>query len=397
MSEELETIKCSKCENIFYTVHRDANGDRTYTASKPGVVESVEGEQENYRIICPLCRHPEVVSGARLPFKKLKLLREIPDPWKFVEAARIDRSYQEIIKSISHDKIRAVAVNFVASIDRLIAIAQIAPLSTGLSGLYQNRFRGSERGILPIEKTEEAWGEAMNRNVANAKLFVSPLAPETREQALEIGYSELRNWTRQHGEMSPGVEAILMAQIVLAWTAYEVLSEDLWVAALNARPRLGFIAINAELKEGEPIKDREEKLKKKFQIPVWILERDPNFQLQTGMGTLLKEKCDFGRREEAEEAYQTVFYKDKNKLNTIIGDGKLGWVAAVRNCIVHEAGKATRQFESLTSLHPELNQIRVGNPIPMNGNRASELVSVVIEKGTALIDFVDSWIKNNPA
>ncbi|MGD0464642.1 MAG: hypothetical protein ABSB74_19330 [Tepidisphaeraceae bacterium] len=391
MSEQPETIKCSSCGNVFFTIGRSPDGKPTYTAVKPGVVDAVEGEQEIYRIICPLCQHAEEVSGTVLPFEKLKLLHEIPDPWKFVEASRIDRSYQGTTRSISDDTIRDIAANFVKSIDRLVAIAEIAPLSTGLSGLYQNHFRTTgERGILPVEKSEQAWNDAMDRNVANAQLFTSPLAPEIRAIALEIGYSELRNWTRQHGEMNPGVEAILMAQIVLAWTAFESLSADLWVAAVNVRPNpLATRAGAPSGGKGQP---------KSLTIPQ-MSEYAHNFDLSKVMGDVLKneKKVDFVSLASTSAAYEMAF----DTPLALFGDDQLRLLELVRNLIVHDGGTVGQKFiddleiAKLTG-HRDCAGVVKDKPFPLNGEMTSRFVESATCSGKTLITFVDKYLQQEP-
>jgi len=113
------------------------------------------------------------------------------------------------------------------------------------------------------------------------------------------------------------------------------------------------------------------------------------------LGTLLREQFDFGRRELLEKAYRKVFYKNESEIDAIFADDKLNWVAALRNIIVHDAGKATQLFEKLVALHPYLKNFPAPNFVPLDGVLVLEMVNIVIAKGKALLDFVDDWIKNN--
>jgi hypothetical protein len=208
------------------------------------------------------------------------------------------------------------------------------------------------------------------------------------------------------GESNPvmdGVGSVFASMIVNAWTAFEVLAEDLWVSALNARPRLGFRAINAEIKDKESEEDREKRLNKCFEIPAWMIQEDPNFNIHNNMGTLLREQFDFRKRAKVIDAYTAVFFDNPYKSNVrrILSDPKLDWVSAVRHAIVHYGGKVyksriSRSFKGLVAAHTELGKLEPGDMIPINGDLVCELVTVVVNSGIELLDFVDGWIKNNP-
>ena len=200
-----------------------------------------------------------------------------------------------------------------------------------------------------------------------------------------------------------GMRSVFASMIVNAWTAFEVLAEDLWVSALNARPRLGFRAINAEIKGTESEEDKENRLNKCFEIPAWMIQQDPTFNVHDNMGTLLREQFDFRKRAKVIDAYTTVFFDDPYASNVrkILADQKLDWVSAMRHAIVHYGGKVyktrlSRNFKNLVSAHPRLSKLEPGDTIPMDGDLVCELVDIVVNSGIELLDFVEGWIKNNP-
>jgi hypothetical protein len=120
-----------------------------------------------------------------------------------------------------------------------------------------------------------------------------------------------------------GCEAILSAMLIGSWAAFETLAGDLWERTINARPRLASIALGAEPSAPDDEESRKTEQRLKYAIPVNLL-RKYNYNLKTRMGTLLRGKWEFARRNEAQEAYEKVFGKgEKRRLDAIFKTDKL--------------------------------------------------------------------------
>jgi hypothetical protein len=198
---------------------------------------------------------------------------------------------------------------------------------------------------------------------------------------------ELATNFHHHGE----VIALMSSMIVGAWTSHEVLTADLWEACLNARPRLGFVAMNAEPTPGDDEETRDKKERVKFEIPAHLL-RLWHSNLHRRMGSLLKRRWLFSRRERAVDAYYKAFPDHKAKLKPILEHQGLRWVAATRNAIVHNGGIAEVEFTSLVRTHPVLGAIREDEEVPIDGKLVVEFVEVVVGQSLALIGFADDFL-----
>ena len=120
-----------------------------------------------------------------------------------------------------------------------------------------------------------------------------------------------------------------------------------------------------------------------------------DFNLKHVMGSLLRKKWDFGRRDEAQEAYQVVFGMDKaakDEMRDIFRNRDLQSIAALRNALVHRGGIADDEFTSLVKQHPTLNAIEAGKPIPLDGSLIAPLVENAKEHGLRLLNFVNARI-----
>jgi hypothetical protein len=203
-------------------------------------------------------------------------------------------------------------------------------------------------------------------------------------------YGKINQLVSGSGHARIGIEFLHSSQIISAWTHFEVLAGDLWVACLNAVPRLGFAALNAEIKPEDDLEEQERKKRIKYSIPLRLLEKY-NYDLRNRMGTVLQRKWNFARRNESHEAYLRAFGKAwSSEIAAIFTDQKLGWLTALRNVIVHNAGVADSEFRDLVLDHPTLKLVKSDEKINLEGTMVSELCANALNQGIALTRFVDS-------
>lgn len=190
--------------------------------------------------------------------------------------------------------------------------------------------------------------------------------------------------------------SLLQSNIVAVWTAFETLSRDLWEACLNARPKLGFVALGADSQPGDTVQDREQKRKIKYPLSVRMLEKW-DYNLKNRMGTLLMKKWDFSKRDEACEAYIKVFgKKTKQEFEELFFNADLIYLSALRNSIVHRACLADQEFCAIMSNHKTFSHIKEGEPIPLDGAVCDGLSRACCESGIRLLKWVDAWLVGNP-
>src|SRR5688572_9107867 len=143
----------------------------------------------------------------------------------------------------------------------------------------------------------------------SASTFGSGILPPHPGLSEEMSGAEsiemFAGWDRHTAE---GMKALMGAVILGMWTAFETLAADLWVECLNARPRLGFIALDADPSPEDDDATLDRKRNAKCPVPVWLF-RDRSLDLNKSMGTILREqrRWDFGRRDRAADAYLKVF------------------------------------------------------------------------------------------
>jgi hypothetical protein len=320
------------------------------------------------------------------------------------KAFEIDAAPLFELKALNCPGIEDVVNSFLANIDRPINISMNMPFLLHAGEIFQ---RELDQSVVNTSNSLEF-----------DKYDFTKLPPEIEKEFARLCEIELKEWTKNPippdsfprwvshlqatlslgiPRLNDGFEATWISQLVMAWTAFEALAEDLWVRLLNLRPRLGFIAIEAEPEPDDDEAELDRKRKIRFPIPVWML-REPEFDVNKKMGMILKEqrKWDFGRRDRAADAYAKVLSKDAN-LTAIFDSAELKWLAALRNVFVHKAGRADKEFVKLIRDHPKLRVLQETQMVQLDGGLVAELMSTAIIHGRNLIVFVNDWLKANPA
>jgi hypothetical protein len=193
-----------------------------------------------------------------------------------------------------------------------------------------------------------------------------------------------------------GLEAIMIGAVTAAYTAFEVVAADVWKVCVNARPRLGFVALNAEPSAEDGEDELARKQRTRIPVPAWML-KSPDFDIRSRMGDLLcaMQKWDFANRRETRDAYVKVFPESKSQIDTIFTNEGLRCLAAIRNAVVHNACYADAEFVKLVTRFPTLNAITVGDRIRIDGDVFGQIAMAGFEQGKALLLFADEWLTNN--
>ena len=246
-------------------------------------------------------------------------------------------------------------------------------------------------------KRDEIVNEIRN---GNRELTVSFLeSPEASHVNIA---SDFHHLLEVNEDAIPAAEAFFASLIMGARTAFETLAADLWVACLNANPLLGFVALGAEITADDDEQERDRKYKTKYPLNLHLL-KDCDFNLKKSMGTVLRKKWDFARREKAVEAYHKVFddaskpnpflISPKETIDGIFWNTNMSWLIALRNALIHSGGKVDSEFKNSVANHPILKACEVGEPIPLDGQLISPLIEQASKCGQELIEFVSKWLK----
>lgn len=301
----------------------------------------------------------------------------------------------------------AVDAAFRANIRRIIAVIISAPILAHVSARHQKMQMEAVFAVLnkvSLDAKDLEDEELRSRLLtkfheicaADAASFTED--PQAADKAMLEGMEALQLFINANPDShwAVALDANMASMLLSAWTAFEVLAGDLWVASLNARPRLGFTALGAEPNAADNEDEQERKRKLTFPIPVRLLQKW-DYDLKDRMGTLLRriKKWDFARRQDTKDAYIKAFGKSESELVDIFDDQKVRWLSAIRNAIVHNGQIADQEFVTLVAKHPTLSAISEGDNIRLESGMVADLINAMIDRGIALMGFVDVWLLKN--
>jgi hypothetical protein len=224
-------------------------------------------------------------------------------------------------------------------------------------------------------------------------------------------------------EFEVGIDAFLAAVIVNGWTAFETLAGDLWVQSVNAQPRYiaaltgtgnriksimaarGKTKTTDEASENEIKDDLEDNnLYEKSgdkSIPLGLMCKitSSDYNFSKSMGNLLveAERVKFTSLREIRKAYSLAFPDNVRRaksarIDTALANRGLDALSAVRNLIVHKAGKCDSDYIEDCKSSPTAPRLKEGETLQLDGELCQALIDRAINVGIELVNAVDSWL-----
>ncbi len=172
---------------------------------------------------------------------------------------------------------------------------------------------------------------------------------------------------------------MLSSYITGMWTAFETMAGDLWEQALNLSPE------NLATLQGAP------KGQQRKSIDLDII-RLHGFGLQKKMGTILRGKYEMSGLSEIQYAYAHAFTVEADAILAVINDPALEKLSAVRNLIVHKAGKVDQEYLDRTRNFSNLPAATIGLPLSIDGQFVTDLLRSAAAACFTLLKSVDDWI-----
>jgi hypothetical protein len=239
----------------------------------------------------------------------------------FDAAIGFSNDYSGLSDSLKSESLKPIAVAFARNMDRLRALAALPDAAAKVGVLTSLVFSDIAKKIQQPQPPMPVGEQFQERAVELGKETVNALGtPEYLEQ-LKIGTEAIHKVVSNtiksqiHGVVVPeqfheGLLAILSAQIIGAWTAFNALTTDLWITIVNRHPHL---------------LDKLGKTK----ISLKIL-KEHRYHTSGRMGHLLSEKMRLDSFRGTRFAYQKIFKDDLHIPRILTGNAGLTEVCLVR-------------------------------------------------------------------
>jgi hypothetical protein len=303
-------------------------------------------------------------------------------PQRYSKAGEFKRPLVGFAANLKTKSLNEIAEAFVANIDRLHAFWKHAPILAQFVQVHTtivNHLIWEESGgktIMPNKDTAlQARVEARMRDAVHDPKWIRFANASFAKSAerYDLFISGIK-------DADKALLATLSAQLLQVWTAFESLSSDLWVKALNERP------IKLVLKWSDSSKDKS--------IPITDLHR-AGFDVRHAMGTILRErgKASFLSLESTKDAYKRAF---GDFVSAFFDNTQLRVLELTRNLIAHRAGKIDTTFiKEIPTGHP-FGVLEENKDLRLTDEIVRDLCSVAVESSLKIIEYVDDWMDKNP-
>jgi hypothetical protein len=188
------------------------------------------------------------------------------------------------------------------------------------------------------------------------------------------------------------IEAMLESLVVGAWSAFETLSLDLWVKAVNYRPEplarmKGHEHRIANKAKGNPTEPEERGQDKQF---------TPKSDGKDGDTLAEDGKAKFRHLRDIRKAYSRAFPAEhcgtkSDKIDAALADCKLWVLSEVRHNLVHRAGQSDALYRKFTD-GLDAPQAGPDGRLVLKGGTVSSLLESAVRSGSELTKGLHEWL-----
>jgi hypothetical protein len=295
--------------------------------------------------------------------------------------------------------LRPVGAAYERNIRRVYTLIMF-PLVTITSTVMTQKAIVETQAQLPSGATNDEVGEAVKAALNKAILKREEILGSSDGRAQRLMDAEVQTALLMLKfavtAIEDGAEAWLAAQVTGTWTAFEAMSEDLWEAALNTKPR-GLAELTGKSKRlrsdtaNDPSHTANSGEDKDKGVRLNLLQKY-DYNLSSSMGTILKGKYGFDRLEGIRRAYAEAFSKDSAAIDKVLNEKTLDALSVVRNNLVHNGGIVDSEYLRRSKDLPAEAIADENSPIPLDGELVVQLIGPVMKHGHDLVVAVDDWL-----
>ena len=321
----------------------------------------------------------------------------------FLAATKITHSFAW--QEIRSDELKDIARVFDFNIARILALGGLPSKLVGFSVIIQTHemLARAKLGIA-LDDPRCQYGDpnfeilTYLSKEAERKLqmeqWMKSKGDSLEETGRTIGDANLEMLLSASGSTEKAAFASLLSGMAMAaWTAFESMSSDLWVQAVNVGPKAWSKKVFEKAKTPHLKPESERNKEQEKSIPLTVLS-EYGYDLRMKMGTLLKqqEKVDFQSLANTNAAYCAIF---PEKAKKIFDDNThLAALEAIRNLYAHRAGMVDEKFKRRISPFPDFAGAEVGQTIVITGSAVSLLIDSALAGGAALLKLMDDELQS---
>jgi hypothetical protein len=223
-----------------------------------------------------------------------------------------------------------------------------------------------------------------------------------RPEGLASGTVDAEDYIGSIPVVGGGFKPFFSSIVSGAWTTFEALATDLWIASVNARGSLAERAMKTKRnRTSDDAGDDDEVNTSKQKANPAVVRVDLlakyKFDLKNRIGHIVwrEERLRFNTLGDLQHTYRAAFGPQAKEWFGEPPYKELAHLEAMRQVIVHRGGKVDEYFVERVTQHPILSNLTPGDPLPLDGQVAAEMAELAWKCGCTLLDHVDEWLEDN--
>jgi hypothetical protein len=277
------------------------------------------------------------------------------EDYSFTSASAFSTSYEKTLQLIENDNIKPVASMFIRHMDRVGSLGTFAIYMASHSFLLGQIYaQAHQKFHLRFEYDKFEVDKRVIGEMSRLYDNYFKIAREERsygDRAMRTGTHIFKNTAYAARRVGvPGIEATLSAMVIEAWGAFETTAKELWITAVNLRPKS--LAKNVLLaRTDNKFLDGTKEKTSGADSPSIELRRlvEYGFDLRGEMADLLIKSCkvNFDTYNNLQEAFHGAFGREPIR-EVLASDPSLYLISLVRNLFAHRGGLVDERFMEQT-------------------------------------------------
>lgn len=316
----------------------------------------------------------------------------------------LDKQY-ELLNSVQSDELRFPVAALARNMDNIMHLLML-PVSFAAGGPMASQVAGAAAAMAvakfagkasrdPKALTAEYMGPVFHDAFKEAgERFEKKLTEDAvRTEILALAKQAVLEAVEKNEGAGRSFRSLLCAAVPMAWSTFECTARDVWIAAVNARPKCLWPRLIGKTYEARPREER--RGSPGLNLSVDMLEKYGT-DIGAHITHILAEDFKFSSLDGIRKAYRAAFGSE-SEFGTFLGDEGLLSLEKLRHLLVHTGGIVDEKFASEYRLFwngdlKEEETIRPGTEITPSVSAVEGFVEVATHASVGLICAADKWL-----
>lgn len=311
---------------------------------------------------------------------------------KYFDEMKVGEMFKMGFRPISINRLKGLNIrfqgvyeNFADNLNASLALGAY----TGMVGVMAN-YLGYRLAYAVFKETasfnlDRRFSKAKQTDIELSRKEVNRQDIVASEKRLAKAHDTLVRELIDYGKrpITDGMDVIIRAMIIFAWTTFETLCEDLLEKTIDIRPKTFAVLKGRNQKRAMPAWEGTD-LKGKVH---------PFSDVKRMVG---RSRLTYRSVKAIRDSYWLVFHKNYGRIDRIIKHRSIDNLHAVRNVLVHKGGIVDQPFLDRIAGVPQFSKAQDNALLHLDFAMVKWLIRPVFARGISLIVAVNRWVREHP-